>query len=191
MAEKRLPVGTLDDPIWNEQPETQLSASHARPHGSRRIALVVGLIVAVGLGFLGYWLVQPDHQGGDPGGAIMQSLKQPLQAAFPLGAHPTSASYKEPQWTDGCGWSVVFASLHFTTTETGAQVISHANTYLVDHGWRRVNYPGVGGPTTWTLGATNGPVKRIDLAAHPVTTGGEYSLSAAAPPEGSKGNCSP
>jgi hypothetical protein len=58
---------------------------------------------------------------------------------------------------------------------------------LVDHGWRRVNYPGIGGPTTWTRGATNGPVKRIDLAAHPGTTGGEYSLSAAAPPLGRQG----
>ena len=81
MANDRLRVGTLDDPIWNEQPEAQLSGSRARPHGSRRIALVVGLIVAVGLGFLGYWLVQPDHPGGDRGGAIMQSLKQPLRSA--------------------------------------------------------------------------------------------------------------
>lgn len=182
MAGDRLRVGTLDDPIWHEQPEARLSGSRARPHGSRRIALVVGLIVAVGLGFLGYWLVQPDHPGGDPGGAIMQSLKQPLQSAFPLGAHPADASYQEPRWTDGCGWSVVFASLHFTTTETGAQVISHANTYLVDHGWRRVNYS-----ATWTRGAMNGAVKRIDLAPHLRTTGGEYSLSAAAPPLG--GQC--
>jgi hypothetical protein len=146
------------------------------------------------LGFLGYWLVQPDHPGGDPGGSIMQSLKQPLRSAFPLDVHVTGASYQEPKWSDGCGWSVVFASLHFTTTETDSQVINRANAYLVDHGWRELNYPGVRGvrgPTVWTLGATNGPVKRIDLAAHPGTTGGEYLLSASAPPEGSSGNCPP
>jgi hypothetical protein len=189
MANNRRPVGTLDDPIWNEQPETQLSGSHKKAHGSRVAALVVSLVVVIGLGFLGYWLVQPDHPGGDPGGSIMQSLRQPLQSAVPLGAHVAGVSYQEPQWTDGCRWSVVFASLHFTTTGTEAAVISHADAYLVDHGWRRVNYPGIGGPTTWTLGATNGPVKRIDLAAHRGTAGGEYSLTAAAPPLGRHSGC--
>lgn len=172
--------------------ETQLIGSHQRPHGFRLAALIAGLVVVVGFAFLGYWLVQPDHPGGDPGGSIMQSLKQPLRSAFPQGAHVAGASYQEPKWSDGCGWSVVFASLHFTATETGTQVINRANTYLVHHGWRRVNYPGIaGGPTTWTLGVRNGLVKRIDLAAHPGTSGGEYFLSAAAPPEGSKGNCPP
>jgi hypothetical protein len=126
MAEERLRVGTLDDPIWDEQLESQSSGPNDRPHGARITALVVSLVIAVGLGLFGYWLAQPDHPGGDPGGSIMQSLKQSLQSALPSGAHVTGVSDHEPQWTEGCGWTGVFATLSFTSDQSREEIVGHA-----------------------------------------------------------------
>jgi hypothetical protein len=190
MADERFPVGTLDDPIWTEPVNSQLPGSNEGPLGSRITPLVVGLVIVVGLGLFGYWVVQPDHPGGDPGGSIMQSLKQPLQSALPIGAHITGVSYQEPRWTDRCGWSEVFTTYSFNSGQSRADIVSHATSVLTAAGWSAMSYTGTnGGPATWTHEVAQGSVKRIDLASTPTIRSGVYSLSAAAPPQGGKTNC--
>jgi hypothetical protein len=190
MAENRLRVGTLDDPIWSEQPETQSAGSNERRHTSRIIALVLGLVLVLGLGLLGYWLVQPDHPGGDPGGSIMQSLKQSLQSVLPPGAHVTRVSYQEPHWTEACGWNVVFATVSFTSDQSREEIVGHATSVLTAVGWSRD--PGTGGgPDTWSHQVAHGSVKRIDLATTSTVPTDFYSLTAAAPPQGGETDCSP
>jgi hypothetical protein len=171
--------------------ETQLSGSNKKSHGSRIIALVVGLVVVLGL--LGYWLVQPAHAGGDPGGSIMQSVKQTLLSSLPQGAHVTRADYKEPHWTQACDWSGVFATLSFTSDQSPEEVVRHAGSVLTASGWSKVTYPGSGGSsTTWTheVAHAHGFVKRIDLTNTSAVPTNTYTLTTAAPPQSAQqGNC--
>jgi hypothetical protein len=175
--------------------KTQLAGSNNRSQGSRIVALVIGLVIAVGLGLFGYWLVQPDHPGGDPGGSIMQSLKHSLQSVLPLGAHVTGVSDQEPQWTEGCGWTGEFATFSFTSDQSREEIVDHATSVLTAAGWRVFLYSGNGGgPDTWTheVAAAHGFVKRIDLSSTASVSTNHFSLTAAAPPQSAQqGNCPP
>jgi hypothetical protein len=173
-----------------QEGETQLPGSNERSHRSRTIALVVGLVVVVG--FLGYGLVQPAHAGGDPGGSIMQSVKQTMRSSLPRGAHVTRASSQEPHWTPACGWSEVFATLSFTSDQSPDEVVRRAGSVLTAAGWSKVTYPANGGGlTTWTHEVAHARVvKRIDLTNTATAPTNAYTLSIAAPPQSAQqGNC--
>jgi hypothetical protein len=189
-------VGALDDPVWEQSPDSPVPSQGRRPRWSRRrwrsVVILVGLLVLLAVG-LTLWTSQPGPPGGDPGGRILRAL-QPASAAVPDGSTNVAMLRSDSGWSPACpdnssgqaGWSAVRVSTSFTNALPREQIVGAVNSALVGEGWTRHDEsfgPGQGVVAHWTKRLTTGTP--AEAAVYPVPAGStNWVLTATSKPPG-------
>jgi hypothetical protein len=77
---------------------------------------------------------------GDPGEKILKSIRTTAILVIPKPARITKIVTSEPRWmtcSDGSGgWTLASVTIHFVSLVPLAKVLSRANGWLRQHGWK-------------------------------------------------------
>jgi hypothetical protein len=201
-------AGSIDDPVWMEEPPTVVSmASGARSkHHRWPFGVVPCVVLAVG----GWWLFSGHPGSGDPDGKIMNQLA-PAASALPgygtavlpwVREIPQSldASYImriEPQ-QDSCdgmagtqGWSQVVVQSRFQWGRDLPALVAYVEPRLAKLGWSVVPQAQPSSPLNqnWTKTLTNGTRADLSVTQEGGTTSSVWQLDALGDPIGKAASC--
>jgi hypothetical protein len=180
-------VGSIDDPVWMEEPPPIASRPPVSRTKRHRWAYAAVPVVLLAVG--GWWLLA-GHAGhaegsGDPGGKILNQLTPAASAlpgygttSLPWSAQPsTSVPYLikiEPRM-DSCdgmagtqGWSPVVVQGSFRWAGSPEALFVKVASGLSALGWHRMQIPGTI-QAMWTKRLDNGTVASAQLNLSPVS----------------------
>jgi hypothetical protein len=151
-----------------------------------RFLVVAGVVALLVFGFL--WVrLHFHHDGGDPDGKIMATLRR-IDVAVPPGALAFRQE-NSPRWDscdigEGSGWSGVGYEVRFTSDRAESDIAARADAVLGQRGWAPLLESG-GVVSRWTRAVPSGTARVVlDHRAD-----GGWSLLAFAPPEGVRARC--
>jgi hypothetical protein len=176
-------VGSIDDPVWREEPPPTARRPSAAPRKHHRwlYAAVPVVIVAVA----GWWLFARHTEGsGDPGGKILNQLTPAASAlpgygttSLPWSSQPsTSAPYliKDEPRTDSCdgmagtqGWSQVVVQGSFRWAGSHEALFAKVDSGLSTLGWHQTQIPGAD-EAMWKKPLENGTIASATLNLSPL-----------------------
>lgn len=158
-------------------------------HDLWRVAICLLVIPAVALIFQ---LTREHHSGGDPGGRIMAVLKL-AEGAVPSGAKITYQNDDGPHWQrcygDGAdGWSDAGLEVQFASSKPSQEIVDSASRALARRSYSgyRVHRNESGTTASWS-GVPGLAVASVILTNN--NPDGYWTLSASAPPVGSRFEC--
>jgi hypothetical protein len=191
-------TGSIDDPVWAEEPPTATRPSVSTKRHRWLYAAVSLVVLVVG----GWWLLNRHGEGsgsGDPSGTILNQLAPAASAlpgygttSLPWTSQPsTSKPYlikSEPRM-DSCdgiagtqGWSEVVVQGSFRWTGSHDALFAKIDSGLSTLGWHRSQIPGTD-QAMWKKRLDNGTVANASVNLSPLGDP-NWEFVALAPPVG-------